>query len=135
MPLYRNTKPLVLGLKDVKRIHEGFDNLWSRTRFNRLRAEPGHLANFVCLVVKHYIYRTRCFKEKPAIQALKAYVEEMRKIELYNAKQQGNVYYYNRKWWGIDCPYNSANDVEDYIMEYIANPEDAGSNTALFTNA
>ena len=54
--------------------------------WNRLIVEkPGHVKNFICLVVKQYIYRQRSLKQQIEDNEVIAYIKNIRSIEKYVA--------------------------------------------------
>ena len=90
---------------------------------NNMYRKPSHPANVICLAIKQYIYRQRCFKKRPKVQELKAIVANIKGIEKYIAVKNGHFVKYISKW-----EYTSMNDDEnrhvemqnfiEYISEY-----------------
>ena len=54
--------------------------------------------NFVCLLLKQYIYRSRCCKEKMSLRLFKSMVFEAKNVEKYYAKQEGKLRHFYNKW-------------------------------------
>ena len=83
--------------------------------FNRLIDQLYHIKNFICLVVKQYIYAKRCLKEPLVIEELKRLISNLCNTEKYIAIKNGNVSKHYKKWYN---QYDS--QVKDYIHEYLA---------------
>ena len=83
--------------------------------------KPQHVKNFVCLVVKQYIYRQRCLERELSVHELKCYIKKIRNIECYIATKNNKMSVHEKKWYGnINRPQNT----EMYVNEYIDNMED-----------
>ena len=65
--------------------------------FNRV-IDKFHVANFMCLIVKQYIYRQRCLRESIHFNALKLYINRIEGIEKYIAVKNDKVKKHNQKW-------------------------------------
>ena len=77
--------------------------------FNTVRPDPKDRLNFLVLMVKFYIYKAICLKEKPSEFAFKQELILIRNIEKY------------KKWHEtIDNPVN-ASIGDSYINEYVDN--------------
>ena len=65
---------------------------------NQLVEPKYHVVNFICLLLKQYIYRKRCLKEKISFQAFKAHVTSIQNIEKYIAQKNNRMGKYRKKW-------------------------------------
>ncbi len=52
----------------------------------------------ICLIVKQYIYSSRCLKIIPNFQNLKQKIIEYHNVEKYLAKSKGKLEKHNKKW-------------------------------------
>ena len=66
--------------------------------FNKLIANPANVKNFICLVVKQYIYRKRCFKEYPEVHEIINQIRNIESIEKCNARKNNNIVKHTKKW-------------------------------------
>ena len=75
-----------------------------------------HVVNFLCLVVKQYIYSQRCFNEKLNWQHAKAAINRIENIEKYIAIKNNKVEVHNRKWLKLK---DQDLSTSDYIQQYL----------------
>ena len=61
-----------------------------------------HVANFIVLMGKQFIYRQRCLKGNLSIAVFKRLVLEVERIEKYIAVQNGRVALHNKKWLSLE---------------------------------
>ena len=54
--------------------------------------------NFVCIVVKQYIYRCKCQTETPTIEGVRRTIQEIYKVEWFIAKSKGRLDKHQKKW-------------------------------------
>ena len=66
--------------------------------FNRISSKVKSLNNFICLLLKNYIYVQRCKKQIPSVQAFLAFIRETEKIEKYNAIKNDMLIKHCNKW-------------------------------------
>ena len=66
--------------------------------FNQVIEPTLHVANFLCLVTKQYIYRQRCFKKELRFKELEVIFVKTESIEKYIAMKNGKIVKHNRKW-------------------------------------
>lgn len=66
--------------------------------FNLVHPKPGHIINLIVLIVKQFIYKTRCLDARLSFQALENEIELTKKIEYNIAKQKGKLVYFYEKW-------------------------------------
>ena len=65
---------------------------------NLIIENPKNVKNFMCLLLKQYIYRKRCYGQKPQFEEFKKEIEKTRKIELYIAKKNDKESKHFIKW-------------------------------------
>ena len=73
---------------------------------NSLVSENGHIKNFICLVVKYYIYSQRCADQPVVFSHVKNYIQTFESIEKYIAIKNSKLGKHLRKW----CPDSQTND-------------------------
>ena len=66
--------------------------------FNHLIDKKNHVVNFLCLIVKQYIYRQRCLDKKLSWFECKGIISQVENIEKYIAIKNGKLNIHNRKW-------------------------------------
>ena len=65
---------------------------------NRIIDNARNIKNFICLLLKQYIYRKRCFKEKPTFQEFKQIVWQTKNIENFIAVKNNQLAKHVKKW-------------------------------------
>ena len=75
-----------------------------------------HVANFVVLLAKHYIYAQRCKEEDITMLQFEARVNNYRNIEKYIAIKNSKVDKYVKKW---RC--NDGESLSQYLTQYVQN--------------
>ncbi len=65
---------------------------------NHISKNPKDSVNMICLIVKQYIYSSRCLKIIPNFQNLKQKIIEYHNVEKYLAKRIGKLKTHNKKW-------------------------------------
>ena len=63
-----------------------------------INKDPIDCINTITLIVKQYLYSTRCLKELPNFHALKQKIIDIYNIEKYIAISMGKVEKHNNKW-------------------------------------
>ena len=81
---------------------------------NRITEKKTHVANFLCLVTKTYLYSYKCQKKVVHFNTLKAIFRHVENVEKYIAMKNDRLEKHNRKWVK-----NTTFNVEDYVTEYI----------------
>ena len=73
---------------------------WDRTSIalNSVVKGSGSYINYVCLIVKQFIYRQRCLKLSPSIEQLKIIISKCEKMEKYIAVKNNKIQRHNIKW-------------------------------------
>ena len=85
--------------------------------------DRSHVKNFVCLLVKQYIYRQRCLGEKLTNQQFREHVLKVQNMEKYIAIKNSKSGKHQKKWSPdketsqLALPLND----QDFINEYIDN--------------
>ena len=69
--------------------------------FNRVVNHPGAKENCIVLIVKYYIYRSRCMWQKISIQACLNYIKEYYEIEYYIADCKNKLNTHSQKWSNV----------------------------------
>ena len=95
---------------------------------NKLVSQSGHLANFACLVLKHYIYVCRCKNTKPSYKDIMVKLMAIQNMEKYIAIKNNKLRKHNVKWHiseSGDCQdprlCDNTDSVQQYINEYLIN--------------
>ena len=65
---------------------------------NKIMDNAKHVKNTICLMLKQYIYRKRCFKEIPTFNEFKRMIVNNRNVERYNALKNDNMTKHIKKW-------------------------------------
>ena len=91
--LWSNVKKWVMQ-KTGKNILFSLENVI----LNNVAKNPKDSINMICLIVKQYIYSSRCLKIIPNFQNLKQKIIEYHNVEKYLAKRIGKIEKHNKKW-------------------------------------
>ena len=83
---------------------------------NSICTSRAHIANFMCLVTKQYIYAQRCLKGGISFQGLKAKINQIENIEKYIAIKNGKLGVHQKKW---SIERSSEQSGEEYVRQYI----------------
>ena len=88
---------------------------------NRLIDSPkGHIKNFICLVIKQYIYRQRCLGKTLSSEELKYYILSIANTEKYIATKNNKLAKHERKWFPDKGDKIVSTSVDQtYIQQYI----------------
>ena len=96
-----HTKELWLAMESFMRtiskdkIHFAMDTVY----WNRLIKSPaGHIKNFICLVMKHYIYWQRCLKKALNVFELIRIIKHFEQFELHYAVKNNKLFRHQQKW-------------------------------------
>ena len=82
--------------------------------WNRVHKSPGHLSNFLVLILKQFVYAARCQGLSVNSLTFLKKIEEYRRYEFYHAKETGNCKTYYRKWQNIVIgTVSKGNDTEE----------------------
>ena len=85
---------------------------------NTVHAKPRHLANLYCLVLKQYIYRSKCLKEIPNFRDYLNEIKSVQVAELTVAKNTGLTTKHYRKWKHVETE-STTFDFNQFIDNYI----------------
>ena len=66
---------------------------------NTIHAKPTHIANFICLLTKQYIYKQRCIGQTISKRGLRAQIYMYENIEKYLATKSNKIEKHNAKWY------------------------------------
>ena len=66
--------------------------------FNTCVPKANHVANFLILVTKHYIYVQRCKKCSLSMYELKSIFNNIENVEKYIAIRNNKLVKHNKKW-------------------------------------
>ena len=67
--------------------------------FNCIHPTVSHLANFLALLIKQYIYRMRCLNTSPCPIVFRTEIERMRRIEKFIATKNNTLCKFYSKWF------------------------------------
>ena len=84
---------------------------WSTIMLNLIHAKNIHVVNYMCLIVKQYMYRNKCFGKIPNIEGAIAQIHKIYLIEKYNAVQ--HMKKFNIKWECYQLQCESEKDEND----------------------
>ena len=65
---------------------------------NTIVKPRNHVANFLCLLLKQFIYKQRCLGEPIHFPVFKMYINKIEKIEKYIAAKNGKMLKHESKW-------------------------------------
>ena len=85
---------------------------------NKITEPRHHVANFVCLIVKQYIYRQRCQEKEISFQGVKAVICQMENIEKYIAMKNGKIAVHYKKW-STTPQSDECSNLNEYIREFV----------------
>ena len=71
---------------------------------NKISVPKRNIKNFICLVVKQFIYRQRCASSSVKYTDVLRYIKSIESVEKFNAVKTGNLQKHKKKW----CPYSNA---------------------------
>ena len=89
------------------KVYEHFDQLEhvnlesANILLNQVVDKPNHVNNFICLVIKQYIYRCRCLKKPIIFHEAYALIKRVRAMERYIAIKNGKSNLHEAKWRDI----------------------------------
>ena len=87
---------------------------------NRLVEPRSHGINFICLLVKQFIYSSRCLGNELIFAKLKAHVNKVQNIEKYIALKHNRIEKHLLKW---SCSNEAENrnecQLNDFVRQYL----------------
>ena len=85
---------------------------------NKLVDDPTHLFNFLCLLMKQYIYRKRCMSQALSFKEYVNHVNTISNVKKFIATKNNHLSKHNKKWFLAN--HNTVYDNEnEYVMEYL----------------
>ena len=108
----------------IQYIHDRFPGTEVETSsttiiFNRIVSQRNHVANFLCLITKQFIYRQRCQKKPLVFPALKAEFQKIERIEKFIAIKNNKIGIHAKKWHRRRVEREIEPDIGRYVLEYI----------------
>ena len=88
-----------------------------RILLNSIVQGKSHVINFLCLVVKQYIYSRKCLGKQLIYNEIISRFSKIELIEKYIAIKNNRVGYHLKKWNHI-IP-GQSNDINQYIQQYV----------------
>ena len=88
--------------------------------FNSIHKQKSHIANFIALVTKLYIYTKRCLKTELNFIELRNLVLRYKNIEKYIAECNGKISRYHKKW-NPSVPNQRTVNIDEDVLDYISN--------------
>ena len=79
--------------------------------------KTNHVVSFLCLIVKQYLYSTRCLKQKLSFGVLKSKMSQIQAIEKYIATKNDRLSVHNKKW--LVRPRVDDQSLSQYVQERI----------------
>ena len=108
-----------LGLCEVKAFSKA-------VIFNQVVKGRSHVANFLCLVTKQYIYSQRCLGRNIHYPELRAKFRQLQNVEKYIAIKNDKLELYKKKWEkGVRVNVNVDN--QNIVLEYLDSIEEEES--------
>ena len=86
--------------------------------FNKL-AKGNHVANFLCLIVKQYIYSQKCLQRELIFREVKARIMEVQNVEKYIAIKNDKLNVHVKKWTGSLGL--SQGSITAFVNDYVQN--------------
>ena len=85
------------------------------------RGQTNHVNNFIVLVAKSYMYTKHCLKEKLRKEEFEKTIENCRKFEYYQAKVNGKLNFYYKKWHGQlnQCENQQSDLAHNYLSDLL----------------
>ena len=87
--------------------------------FNRIANNPQHVINFVCLIVKQYIYKQRCLGERIRVHQIRELVHRVQNYEKFYARKNNNLRKFCSKWKVFNDPDIVISSANQLTYEYI----------------
>ena len=90
--------------------------------FNTIIPQGKHVGNFLCLVLKQYIYAQKCLSVMPSKYQFRLLVKRIECIEKYIAVKNDKINIHMMKWQAAATAAVTSNDaLNQYIDAYIEN--------------
>ena len=114
-PLWEKVIEYVHSLYNIV-IHHNVQSVIMNTWVNG----SGHVANFLCLLVKQYIYSQHCLNKPLSWAGLRERFKQVERMEKYIATKNDKLSYHFKKWSG-NIERESETDTQRFIESYILN--------------
>ena len=88
--------------------------------FNTIVDKVNHIANFICLVMKHFIYKKRCLMQKLDFVSFLASIKNIEYVEKYIAVKNDNLQKHYKKWYPKQECENMS--IDEYIRDHFEKP-------------
>ena len=87
--------------------------------WNRFIASPkGHIKNFICLLVKQYIYRNKCLAKALSVRECVALIRQTENHEKYYTTKNDCLHKFIRKWYPKKTKDDRNDQLNDYVQQY-----------------
>ena len=85
---------------------------------NRIVKVKSHVLNFVCLIVKQFIYGQRCLEKPISVHSIIGKINQIERIEKYIACKNNKQVIHVRKWHPVATDKEN-NVLNEYVNQYI----------------
>ena len=85
---------------------------------NRIHKSRNHAINFICLVTKQYIYKTRCLQQEINFKALRSQIKSVETLEKYIAVKNMRLRVHEKKWSRAVNKEFENMEMDDYVISY-----------------
>ena len=109
---------VIAYLKDTFDI-SGLHLTAAKVIFNTIVEQKHHVANFICLVTKQFIYRRRCQKEQLVFGILKTHIANIQLMEKYIAVKNKKESVYYKKWHPFEKNDSNSGNLNEYVQNYL----------------
>ena len=92
--------------------------------FNSIVNKSRNVVNFICLIVKQFIYKQKCLNEQLHFPLVKDVIKSTENIEKYIAIKNGKLSLHQRKWeyrkeTGNTNRNVNGNDINNFVYQYL----------------
>ena len=88
--------------------------------FNRISPIKYGVANFICLIVKQYIYKQKCLGNGLSFPQIKGTIVGIERMEKYIAVKNGRMQIHAKKW-GKSISEAQEVNINEYARQYVEN--------------
>ena len=88
--------------------------------FSNLVSKRSHVINFLCIIIKQYIYRQKCQQKALSFSEVKGVFNSIQNVEKYIAIVKGNLNVHLSKWLlqPVGVLLNNNNELNEYVIQY-----------------
>ena len=88
---------------------------------NKIHEKPKHIANYLLLITKQYLFYCKCCGKMPTIEELMLRIENVYQVKHYNAVYTSRVINHQKKWYPYThrTPQSGKKSKSKNLMEYI----------------